>query len=277
MKTVELQFRSHRILTLLVIAILPLTVIYMVQIYFGELLFEYMGVTVDQAEIGYEIDNQSIEEIIVREVNYSLYEYISIINDDAIFRELVLLTAISTYLDASLLFGFVWVLTSYIILFDPIFRGHYKVYMNVAGVSKSRFMYTHLFATVVYTAMLGLIIVFGFTLFLVRAGFPYMDIPLHLYLAFLMGFITYFLFGFFFGLLTRSVELSMLMVIPLILTKNLQPENPLLLLSPDMVYLYLLTETYGDKVSEFMLLNSLLVVLALGVIGIYLFLRGGRI
>lgn len=276
MKTVELQLKSHRYLIFLSIVIILVSIIYMMNLFFDNLLKAYQGVMVYLSDYVYE-DGWSVIDRITFEVNENLFDYFTLVNDPEFMNKHILFSMIKMYRDASILYGLIWVVVSYVFLYDPMIRGHYKVYMNLAGFSRKRFLTLHTLTALLYVSVLGILTFVGYSIFLFRAGFPYIFLSVHLITAFLLGYLSYFMTGLFLGVASRSIELSLIIILPLILLKPFPPSNPLLILAPDMIYLYILTGEYSNIISIWTIAVSILFYLIIGLIGIYMFLRGRRV
>ena len=276
MKAIELQLRSHKFLIYMSIAMLIFTIVYMVNLTFGNLQGVYRGVMVHLSDYLDE-PNWSVLEKINMEVNESLFDYLKLVNNQDFLNRSVISSIIKMYRDASILYGLLWVVVSYVFLYDPLIRGHYKVYMNLVGLSRKKFLTIHALAAFIYISILGSLVFLGYSIFLFRAGFPYIGLSIHLLIAFLLGYISYHLAGLFVGVVLRNIELSLILILPLILLKPLPPSNQLLVLAPDMIYLYLLAGEYSDIISIWTVVISILFYLILGMVGVYMFIRGRRV
>ncbi len=271
MKTVELQFRAHRYLVYIVVLLVPLVVLMMVNGFFDRLDMFYRGYRTGGSSVVFE---EVLANLSIRDLDTLSRGLSEAVNGSILLERVAPGVAYLVYSDVFILLGFMWVLISYIFVYDPVFRGHYTMLMNLSGYSRGRLLLLHMAASILYALALITIIVAGIAVYHVRAGTPFLPILLYIYLAMSIGYIAYHLLGLFLGMVTRSVEISMLSILPFTLIKPLDPENPLSFLSPDTLLLYSLIEEYAELVSIDDVVLSLLFYLLLGLIGFYLFVRG---
>ncbi len=270
MKTIEIQLRSHRYLIYIAILIVPLAVWMMVNTFFNTLTPIYRGYITTTVM---QVEEPLIEMINVTE-NDSLVKGLTKQINNIVLLKITPIASYKMYRDVVILLSLLWVIISYVFVYDPLLRGHYTMLMNLAGYSRGYFIIIHMVSAVIYSAIVTIIILLGFTIYHLRAGSPFTWFVPHLFIVFILGYISYHLLGLFLGMVTKSVEISILSILPLTLIKALPPDNPFSYLSPDILYIYTFVDEYANIISVEDVTLSLLIYVLIGIIGVYLFLKG---
>ena len=270
MKTIEIQLRSHRYLIYATILIVPLAVWMMVNAFFNTLTPIYRGYLSTTA---LQVEKPLIDMVNVTE-NDSLVRGLTKQINDIVLLKITPIASYKMYRDVVILLSLIWVIISYVFVYDPLLRGHYTMLMNLAGYSRGYLLIIHMVSAVIYSAIITLIILLGYAIYHLRAGSPFTWFVPHLFIVFILGYISYHLLGLFLGMVTKSIEISILSILPLTLVKALPPDNPFSYLSPDTLYIYIFVDEYVDIISAEDVILSIFVFVLIGFIGIYLFVKG---
>jgi len=271
MRTVELQLRSHRYLVYLLVVLVPLVVLMMVNGFFDRLGMFYRGYMASGSGI---VFDEVLGNLSVWDMDSISRDLSRAVNETILVEEVGPTILYLVYRDVFILLGLMWVIISYVFVYDPVFRGHYTMLMNLSGYSRGRLLLLHMASSILYALAIIAVVLAGLGIYFLRAGAPFLHLLSRMFVAMFMGFLAYHLLGLFVGMVSRSVEISMLSILPYALVKPLPPDNPFSYLSPDTLFLYSFVREYVDELSLVDVALSLMLYLLLGLIGIYVFVRG---